>query len=426
VQTGIAGSTARRTVSRRLRRSLPPAPDRRDLTASAVGAGLTAFALFLFAPVPLQVAVAGELGFTAGQTAAWLFVGWSTTGLTSLWLTLRYRLPIPIVMSVPPIIYIGTLGRDVAFADLVGASVVAGLLILGLGLVGASGRMAVLIPIPIVLAMFAGSLLEWVLGIVEATFGDVVVAGSVIAVYAAARRVDHARLPPVPVAAAAGAVVLAAVGRVEGGEIAWVAPGVEVISTGFSLRTALEVGVPLAVLSVVLGTVQGIGFLRAEGFAVPGDRIAVAAGGCSLVNATLGATPASIALASTVIVGGPEAGHREGRYWAGVIASSTAVLIALAGGTIASVLGALPPSYVTVVAGLAVWSTFRTSLRGALSGDLRVGPVVAFLAAATPFSAGGLTSAFWAVPLGLVASVVAERRDLLRFWREARRADHAV
>jgi hypothetical protein len=199
--------TGARVVRGRLRHrlQLPNPPDPRDFNAQAAGAGLTALALYLFAPIPIQVAVAAKLGLSPGQTAGWIFAGWLPAGLGSMWLSLRHRQPIPIVMSVPAVIYLGTLGGELSYHELMGANVAAGVLILGLALLGAGERIAAFVPLPIVLGMFAGTLLDWVLGIAEATFTDAAVAGSAIAGYAAVRRLDRRWLPPVPVAAATGA-----------------------------------------------------------------------------------------------------------------------------------------------------------------------------------------------------------------------------
>jgi benzoate membrane transport protein len=417
--------TGARVVRGRLRHrlQLPNPPDPRDFNAQAAGAGLTALALYLFAPIPIQVAVAAKLGLSPGQTAGWIFAGWLPAGLGSMWLSLRHRQPIPIVMSVPAVIYLGTLGGELSYHELMGANVAAGVLILGLALLGAGERIAAFVPLPIVLGMFAGTLLDWVLGIAEATFTDAAVAGSAIAGYAAVRRLDRRWLPPVPVAAATGAVAVALLRGIDVDVVRWVSPDPDLGSASFSPSTAVVVGLPLALLTFGLGNLQGIGFLRGEGYSVPARRIAVATGWGSLVSAAFGGSPIGIGLGSTAIVAGPEAGPRRGRYWASLLAATFAVGIAVAGGTMATVLGALPASYVTVIAGLASWSVFRGSLRGALASEFRVGAVVAFAVAAVPFAAAGITSAFWAIPVGIAASLAFERSDLGRLWRKARQAE---
>jgi hypothetical protein len=51
---------------------------------------------------------------------------------------------------------------------------------------------------------------------------------------------------------------------------------------------------------------------------------------------------------------------------------------------------------------------------------LRFGALAGFVVAATPFAIFGITSAFWAIIAGLLASAITERQQLLDFWKEGR------
>ena len=53
---------------------------------------------------------------------------------------------------------------------------------------------------------------------------------------------------------------------------------------------------------------------------------------------------------------------------------------------------------------------------------MRFGALVAFIVAATPFAVLGVSSAFWAIIAGLVASALVERRQLVEFWNEGRKS----
>ena len=48
---------------------------------------------------------------------------------------------------------------------------------------------------------------------------------------------------------------------------------------------------------------------------------------------------------------------------------------------------------------------------------MRFGAVVAFAVAATPFTLLGISSAFWALVAGLAGAAVADRAELLAYWR---------
>ena len=112
----------------------------RDINAPALWAGLTAFVWYSFGAVPLHISVAGQLGLTAGESSSWIFIIWTSGAVASIVLSLYYRIPIPITWSIPGLIYLGTLAGQFTFAEIVGANLVAGVLILVFSLLGIGGR----------------------------------------------------------------------------------------------------------------------------------------------------------------------------------------------------------------------------------------------------------------------------------------------
>ena len=93
---------------------------------------------------------------------------------------------------------------------------------------------------------------------------------------------------------------------------------------------------------------------------------------------------------------------------------------ALAAAPIVAVVGALPASFVAVVCGLALIGPFQDSLQRSLDGPLRLGALVAFVVAATPFTVAGVGSSSWALLAGVAVSLAAEREGLAASLRERR------
>lgn len=77
----------------------------------------------------------------------------------------------------------------------------------------------------------------------------------------------------------------------------------------------------------------------------------------------------------------------------------------------------LPRSFVVTLAGVAILSALQGAFEAAFGGKLRFGALMALVVAATPSSARGITSAFWALLAAIVAAVMAERHHLLAYWR---------
>ncbi|MCH7486341.1 MAG: benzoate/H(+) symporter BenE family transporter [Proteobacteria bacterium] len=393
---------------------------------AAVWAGLTTFVWYAFGGMPLHLAVAGQLGLNATETSSWIFIIWFSGAVTSVALSLYYRLPIPITWTIPGLIYLGTLSGQFTFAELVGANLMAGVAILLLGLFGIGARIMDWLPLPIIMGMFGGSILVYVTRMVTASVEDVLVAGITLVSYLVGRFIADPRLPPMGLAVIVGGIAVFLFGDTSPEVVSWSLPDLAVPGMSFSPHAFVAVSLPLIVLAMGLGNVQGLGFLISQGYRVPVTVVTVTVGLNSIVNSVLGGHPATVARTGAAILAGPDAGAKEGRYWANLIAATLTLSIALGAGTLTSLLAVLPGTFVTTLAGLAILSSLQSALETAFGGKLRFGALAAFAVAATPFSVFGITSAFWAIVVGIAASFMAERQELLAYWRSKKEAAESI
>jgi benzoate membrane transport protein len=389
----------------------------RDFNAAALWAGLTTFVWFASGMVPLQIAVSEQLGLSAAQSSSWIFIVWFTAAASSVVLSLYYRQPIPITWTIPGLIYLGTLAGQFTFSELVGANLMAGFLIAVLGLAGIGGRIMEWIPLPIVMGMFAGSILGYITRMVRATVDQAFVAGSAVAGYLLGKVIASPRVPPMGLALICGGAAVLLGKRAMSAPILWGLPSLMVAEIDFSFAAFIAVSLPMVVLSMVLGNVQGLGFLLAQGYRVPVKPVTVVVGLGSVLNAALGGCPAIVGRTAVAILGAPEAGPPAGRYLGALFAALLTFTLALAASPVTSFLAILPKEYVLALAGLAILSSLQEAFEKAFGGQLRFGALVAFAVAATPFSFVGITSAFWAVLAGFVASLLAERSEMRAYWQ---------
>ena len=297
-----------------------------------------------------------------------------------------------------------------------GANLLAGVLMVLLGALGIGKRIMTWLPFPIVMGMFAGSILEYGTRLVSATVEDALVAGTCVLCYLAGRLVSDPRLPPVGLAAVGGAIAISLRGNSVGIDFAWSAPVLAIPQMSFRPAPFAAITLPMIVLSMGLGNVQGLGFLQAQSYKVAVTPVSVLVGIASTVNAIFGGHPAIVARTGVAMLAAKEAGPAEARYWGVVVSALLTLFIAFAGTSIAALVGVLPKSYIFALAGLAILGALQDSLEKSFSGPLRFGALVAFLIAVTPFAVLGISSAFWALLAGLAASVLLERQELLKQW----------
>jgi benzoate membrane transport protein len=386
------------------------------LHAAAWWAGLTAFVWYAFGAVPLHISVSEQLGLTIAQTSSWIFIVWFSGAVSSIAASLWFRQPIPITWTIPGLVYLGTLVDRFSFAELVGANLVAGVLLLALGLLGIGGKIMRWLPLPIIMGMFAGSILEYIVRMVRATVEDVVVAGTVVGCYLLGRLIENPRVPPVGLAVIGGGIAVALVGAGGATPVEWHLPVLAVPFMEVSAAAVVAVSLPMVVLAMGLGNVQGLGYLMAQGYKVPVNAVSTIVGVNSIVNALLGGHAATVARTGVAILASADAGPAQGRYWASVIAAALTIIMALAATPLASLLNVLPRSYIFALAGVAIIASLQDAFEKSFGGNMRFGALVALVVAATPFSVLGITSAFWAILAGVTASGFAERRQLIDFW----------
>jgi len=216
-----------------------------------------------------------------------------------------------------------------------------------------------------------------------------------------------------------GVGVAALAGQVRLQALSWSPPQVAPIWPAIDLANILALAVPLVVISLGVGAVQGIGVLESQGFRPPTRLLTMVIGVNSLVNAMFGGHPASMQAQGMAILAGPEAGPREQRYVGSIVAALWAMLLALGANTAGALPNILPASLVASLAGLALVSAVLDALRKAVSSDLPVGGFFALAIASSSLTALGIGAAFWALLGGLTVSLLLERGALLRLWRPA-------
>jgi benzoate membrane transport protein len=412
-------------ASRRAWRSACPAARAvlHDFNAAAAWAGLTTFIWYAVGMVPVQVAITGQFGLGADQVSSWIFIIWFTGAISSIALSLAYRQPIPITSTIPGLIFMGTLAGQYSVPELLGANLLAGVLMVLLGMSGVGGRLLALLPMPIAMGMLAGSILPDLTRAVAATTSDALVAGATVSGYLLGRIVRSQRVPPPAIALICGGVAVIVTFQGGTAPIAWSLPSVMLPPIELSLSSFIAVSLPMVVLSMGLGNVQGLGFLQGQGYRAPVSVVTCVLGVNSIVNAFFGGHAAIVSRNGLPIMASPDAGPLGTRYWANIVAAILTLAIALAAGPVASLLGTLPSSYVVTLAGVAILPSFQNAMEQTLSGKLSLGAIVAFIVAATPFSVLGITSAFWAIVAAVLVSFVAERPELLKCWRGDRAAD---
>lgn len=380
-----------------------------------LSAGVSVFLVYLFGGLAIQIGVLTQLGLTGSEASSWFFITWLTTGLFSLVLALVTRLPLSINLSIPALIFLAGSAEGFTLPQILGANLAVGLAAVALSALRLTDAFARLVPSPIAMAVFAGSILAFLSETAEFAVTDLTAAGPVVAGYAIGLLITRSQLAAVGTAAATGFFGVVVTVGLPGAGDSMSLPPVALPAIEFSLAAIVALGIPILILTAGVGNIQSLAIVRSEGYTPNGNLFGVAAGAASVINALGGGHPAAIGGSVTAIASGPAAGPRESRFWAIVLSSLPVVAIALAAIPIITIVQQIPVAYTLSVGALALLAPFRHVIGKTWHGPMRASAVTSFVLAALPFQIVGMPMAFWAILAGVaVVSGIEAGRMLQR------------
>ncbi len=362
--------------------------------------------------VTIPVAAAESMALTRAELTSWIIALYAVPCVLSLALALRYRQPLLLTGNFFYMVFIARLGSDVAFDEVVGASLVTGVVILGVLATGISNRLASLVPAPIVLGLLAGAVLPFVVDLFTLLGSEPVAVGGMMLAYLVGQRFLSASIPPILPALLAAIVLAPATGNA--GSLPRELPGVSVtvIAPSFTIDAIVTITPVLVLLIMLQSNLPSIVYLRSQNYEPPERALGAISGIGTAAASLLGPTGISLSLPATSFVAGPVAGPRATRFVVVIIASGVLLVLTLFAGVAADLPNIVSVDLLFALAGLTVIGVLSHAMRAVVSGPLTLGPLFALAIALSDFTAFGLSSFFWALVIGTAVSQVIERDQL--------------
>lgn len=396
-------------------------PEGLRYTLPALAAAVPVTIIFI-AVLSIVLTAAGPqgLGLSGAQTSSWIVVIYGLPAIPSVVLAFRYRQPMLLTGNVFAIIFFASLGGQFSFAELSGASLLAGAIVLVAAAFGLTRHFAAWIPAPIVQGLIAGAVMPFVAGIfsglstvdeqgVAVAARVPVMVGAAFLAYLLSRRFLGSRLPPIFPALVAGLAVAGLTGQLGPVPTSFVLPDLAITRPDFSLPAVASVTPVLVALITLQSNLPSVIYMRSQGFRPPERVIDVVSGVGTMAGSFLGPNAMSLALPLVPLTAGPGAGDPSVRYRSIYVAAGALLLIALLAGTAAQVAILVPPLIFFALAGLALVGILAAALQGITRGPLLLGPMFAFVIALSKMSLLGLGPFFWSLVLGTGVSLLLER-----------------
>lgn len=375
----------------------------KDLSLSAVIAGLIAVIISYAGPLIIVFQAAREAHMPSDQVSSWIWAISIGSGLTGLLLSWRLKVPVITAWSTPGAALLVSMLPTVSLPQAIGAYIVASLIIAALGLSGAFDKLMSRLPKAIAAAMLAGILFRFGAGLFTSVTLQPALVLAMIAAYLLGKRFSprYAILAVLLV----GCAVAAGLGEFNGGSITLALAEPIFIAPEWNWHAIVNIGLPLALVTLTGQYVPGMAVMRSAGYTTPARSIVSWTAITSVLLAPFGSHGINLAAITAAICTGREA-HEDPnkRYIAGIACGLFYILMGIFGATLASVFAALPKELIAALAGLALFGAISAGLSGAMADEKqREAALITFLVTASGMSFLGLAAAFWGLIFGLVA-----------------------
>lgn len=392
---------------------LPPPSPRRVLADFGGLYAANAVVAFLFAasgPVAIILSIGARGGLTESDLASWIFAGFLLNSVISIAFSLLYRQPLVFFWSIPGTVLVGPALTHLGFAEVVGAFLATGVLMVLLGLSGWVRRAMDAVPMPIVMAMVAGVFLRFGIDLVRAFREDLWIALPMTTAFIALSALPRlARvLPPLIGALAVGGAAVWLLGGFRpaaGGLFALAHPNLYVPQ--FSWAAMAELVVPLAITVLAVQNAQGIAILSANGHQPPVNAITLACGVGAIVTGLAGAVSTCLTGPVNAVISTSGEKHRQ--YTAGIFVAVLAIGFGLLAPFFTRVMMATPPAFIATLAGLAMLRVLQTAFTVSFRDRYTLGALVCFLVTVADLAIFNIGAAFWGLVLGVATSRLLER-----------------
>lgn len=359
-------------------------------------------------PALIVIGGATNGGLTYAQTISWLFACYFFAGLLGMYLTLRYRQPITAAFTVPGAVLVAGSLSHFAYNEVIGAYLVANVLVILLGMTGLIDKLMKWMPIPIVMAMIVGVMIRFAIDMINSiTISPLLACSAILAYFLSSR--FFKRIPPV-FSALIVALPLAYFTnsfQFQGEPISFILP--QLMMPAFSLDAMISIGIPLALLIICSENAQATGVLTAEGYNPPNNAMAISGSAVGLIAAFFGAHAVNIAGPATAINAAKEVGKKEVRYAAGFVNGIIYAVYGLFASLIVPFVIAMPSVIIAVIAGLAMLGVLINALKTAFSAaKFQMGAFFALIIGMSGISFFNISAPLWAIIGGIFVSSLIE------------------
>lgn len=362
-------------------------------------AGLVAVIIGFASSIALIYQTVINLGGDAGLAASWLLTLGLTIGITSIILSLYFRVPILIAWSTPGAAFLISGTQGFTINEAIGGFVFSALLIFLSGITGWFEKLINKIPFQIASAMLAGVLVNFGIDVFNQMNNKPLLVLTMFFSYLICKNL----MPKFTMLFVLVISIVMAwqLNLITVNEFSWQVGEFKYISPEFNVGAIISIGIPLFIITMAAQNLPGIAVLKAHKYKTPVSSILSVTGFANLLAAPFGGFAINLAAITAAICMTDEVDENpKQRYWAAVAGGGFYILMAIFAGYLMSFFAILPEALIYSLAGIALFTTINNSIQQALSDSkLSEAAMITFLVTASNLAIWGISSVLW----GLIA-----------------------
>lgn len=372
----------------------------KHISGSAIGAGFLAVLVSYAGPLLIYLSAADAMEISQDGFSSWVFAISVAAGLSSIGLSLWFRVPVAMAWSAPGTVLLISLGTSLSPAEMVGAYMAVAAVLVLIGVSGVFERLVKLLPPAVTNGMMAGILFGFGLKAAGGLATDPLAIALLIMAFSVCVVIfpRYAML----VLLAAALLISAAFYDASVGAVGIAFAHLEVTSPDFSTGAMLSLALPLLITTLSGQYLPGMAILRASGFQISANPILIVGGIVSVAAALFGGITTALASITAAFCAGSDSHDDPGRrYVAGIACGIFFCLGGVFAGSIVETLVQLPSALIALLAGLALLQPILKFTGAMLNSDSAQAGLLTFMFTASGVSLFGIGSAFWGVVIGI-------------------------
>lgn len=374
-----------------------------DWSISATVAGFLAVLISYAGPLIIFFQAAQQAQVSAAMMISWIWGISIGAAVSSIYLSIRFKVPIVMAWSAPGTALLVTLFPDISLNEAIAAYITTAVVLFVIGISGYFDKLLALIPQAVAAGMMAGILVNFGLGLFSATDNMPVIVLGMLLMFLVAKRLNprYAMLWVL----AAGVCLSLILGQFQPVSMDFNLAIPQLIQPQWTWSSTFNLALPLILVSLSGQFLPGMSLLKISGYQVPAKPIITIASITSLAVAWVGGITTVLGSITAALCISKDAHELpEKRYIAGVCNGLFYILGGLFAGSIVMLFSLFPKELIAALAGLALLGAISTNLTVAMQTEQqREAALITFLATASGMSVLGLSSVFWGICIGLLA-----------------------